>query len=180
MLKKSLFTVALAVSCAAMLLCTTGCSLFKKGSRARVNTLMVSGNYLQPRLLCEIAQFHTHQPVLLFNPADEENPKPAFYYLSPDQKGEQFSPEQFYEMVEHLNPRVVVFMGDNTYYPTEVITEELRENYRVMQLGSTNWEKNAMMLGDILGQGDRLFKEYAEYYEKFLKAPDKQADIPQK
>jgi len=180
MLKKSLFSVALAISCAAMLLCTTSCSLFQKGSRARVNTLMVSGNFLQPRLLCEIAQFHTHQPVFVFSPADEENSAPTFYYLSPNEKGEPFSPAQFYEMVEHLNPRMVVFLGDETFYPTEIITDELRSNYRVMQLSSSNWEKNAMMLGDILGQGDRLYKEYSEYYSKFQEAPDKQAELPQK
>ena len=177
MLKKNLLILSVALCCAALFLCTTGCSLFRKGSRARVNTLMVSGNYMQPRLLCELAQYHTHQPVMVFSPADESN-EASFYYLSPDEKGEPVSPARFKEFVDYLKPRVIVFLGDNTIYPTEIISDEIRSEYRVMILGSNDWSKNAMMLGDLLGQGDRLYKEYVDYYGKFQSAPDKPADLP--
>ena len=177
MLKKNLQLLSVALCCAALLLCTTGCSLFRKGSRARVNALLVSGNYAQPRLLCELAQYHTHQPVMVFNPADESG-EAAFYYLSPDEKAEAVPPARFKEFVDYLKPRVIVFLGDNTIYPTEVISEEIRNDYRVMILGSNDWSKNAMMLGDLLGQGDRLYKEYLDYYGKLLNAPDKAAELP--
>ena len=177
-MKKNLLALSVALCCAALLLCTTGCSLFRKGSRARVNTLMVSGNYMQPRLLCELAQYHTHQPVMVFSPADE-NGEAAFYYLSPDEKAERINPSQFKEFVDYLNPRVVIFLGDDTIYPAEIIDDSLRNDYRVMIFGSSDWGKNAMMLGDHLGQGDRLYKEYVEYYGKFQSAPEKPAELPQ-
>lgn len=179
MLKKAIFAVSVSLCCASLLLCTTGCAAFRKGSRARVNTLLVTGNYLQPRMICELTQDRTHQPVLLFNPA-EGNEEAVFFYLSPNHGVERIEVSQFDEFVDYLNPRVVIFLGDNTYYPEEIVSERLRKDYSVMVLSSSDWGKNALMVGNHLGLGDIIYKHYVEYYNLYQAAPDKAAELPER
>ena len=46
---------------------------FKREGRTRAHTLMITGNYLDSRLLVELAQHRTKQPILLLSPDGFEN-----------------------------------------------------------------------------------------------------------
>ena len=50
-MNRSLIRIAFSLLLCALLFCGTSCALFRKGSRTPVKTLMVTGNFVQPRLL---------------------------------------------------------------------------------------------------------------------------------
>lgn len=153
-------TLALAL-CVALFL-TASCSLFRKSSRARVNTLIVTGNYMKPRLLAELAQYRSKQPIIL---CQQDGADIRLFYLDGNQKSDDIAASKFRDFVEFLNPRTIVFMGDENYVPASLV-EQIKGGFRVMTLTSDDWEKNAQMLGEIMNQPklNRLFKEYLDKY----------------
>ena len=54
---------------------------FKRAGRVRANTLILSGNYVQSRLLADLAQYYSKQPVLLLSP-DVDGAYQLFYLPS--------------------------------------------------------------------------------------------------
>lgn len=162
-----LFTrLAIVAALCTLLVAGSSCSLFKKGSRARVNTLLVTGNYLKPRLLCELAQYRSKQPIILFE-QDEESDAPRLFYLSASNKSEEISAAKFAGFVKYLNPKTVIFLGDESCVPAEYVNQ-VQDDFRVMHLNSTDWDRNAQMLGEILKQPklNRLYLEYLQRYEE--------------
>ena len=124
------------------------CSLFRKSSRARVKTLIVTGNYLQPRLLAELAQERTKQPVFLFQP-EAGGEASRFHFLHANKMSEEISAAKLMDVAVLLNPKTVIVLGDDTCVPAASVAE-LRKEYSVMVLNSDDWEKNAQTLGAYL------------------------------
>lgn len=160
---------SIARSAAALFLCAvlaagmTSCTLFRKSSRTRVKTLLVTGNYLQSRLLAELAQYHSGQPIILFQ-QDPESDAPRLFYMV-DKKSEEIAAAKFAEFVQFLNPKTVAFIGDENCVPADFVNQ-LRKGYRVMIIDSEDWDMNAQTLGDLLDQ-PKVAKEYRNFLSKY-------------
>ena len=146
----------------------SSCSLFKRDDRTRINVLMVTGNFFDSRLICELAQYKTKQPIIVVDP--ESNGAVSIYYApSSEAKTIQIANEEFGDFIDHLNPRTIAVMGGSKFVPANILDILNKKNGNVVQLTNDDWEKNAHALGVMLNQ-DRLVRTYREYREKFIQA----------
>ena len=68
------------------------------------------------------------------------------------------------ELVDFINPRRIVFLGDSDFVPQSFI-DLAQEKYPVFILNSKDWEKNAQSLGDLLKQ-PKLTRLYVDYHDR--------------
>ncbi|NMA42657.1 MAG: hypothetical protein GX946_04670 [Oligosphaeraceae bacterium] len=145
--------------CLALTLSTfTACSAFRREGRTRAHTLMITGNYMNSRLLCDLAQYRTKQPILLFSMDAARNQQ--IFYLPTPPKVEPIRNEEFVDMVSFINPKRIVVVGGSDYVPQEYI-DRISAKFPVMIYNSEDWEHNARMLGDLLNQRS-LRKEFVD------------------
>ena len=135
---------------------------FKREGRTRAHTLMITGNYLDSRLLVELAQHRTKQPILLLSPDGFQNYQ--LFFMPPGAKAVAEPKEKFMELVDFINPRRIVFLGDTDFVPQEFI-DLVQGKYSVFILNSKDWEKNAQSLGDLLKQ-PKLNRLYIDYHDR--------------
>ncbi|NMA48063.1 MAG: hypothetical protein GX945_16025 [Lentisphaerae bacterium] len=139
---------------------------FRRNARARAETLMITANVLDSRLLAELAQVRTKQPIILLSP-DVDGTQRVFYMIDGG-KAVDIGEANFLETVGFINPKRVVVLGGADYVPRQFV-EPLRDNYSVITLDSADWNKNAQVLGEWLDHRS-LAKQYREYSEKISQA----------
>ena len=170
-MKKTASTLIAVLLLCSMMLGGTSCTLFRKSSRARVKTLVVTGNFLQPRLLAELAQERTKQPVFLFQP-EAGGGALRFHFLHANKMSEEISVSKLMDVVSYLNPRTIIVLGDENCVPATCV-EEMRKGYSVMILNSADWEKNAQTLGGYLElpKLQREFRDMKQRYDENVLSP---------
>ena len=170
MSKKSVFLGLASAICLALFLTTSCASLkdkiTKRDSRPPIKVVMVTGNYTEPRLICELAQYRNQAPLIIFNPADGDA-EPRMFYLSGNKQAEEIPSADFEKILSFLNPKVVVFLGGETFCPKKYI-EMASNQFRVYTITGPDWVKNAQSMGDILDQS-RLLREYKDAMERLAK-----------
>ena len=132
---------------------------FKREGRTRAHTLMITGNYLDSRLLVELAQHRTKQPILLLSPDGFQNYQ--LFFMPPGSKAVAEPKEKFLELIDFINPKRIVFLGDTDFVPQSFI-DLVQDKYATFILNIKEWQKNAEALGDLLKQPklDRLYVDY--------------------
>ncbi len=134
---------------------------------SRVETLIICGNYARPRLLAEMAQHKTGQPIILLSPVAGGGLE--FFFLPKQPTAMPFEKSGFTDVVDMANPRQVVILGDTTHVPAEFVNL-LQGRHKLMVLASNDWVRNAESLAKVCG-GWRLVKHYKEQLAK-LDDPD--------
>ena len=170
MSKKSVFLALASVVCLALFL-TTSCAtlkdkITKRDSRTPIKTVMVTGNFTEPRLICELAQYRNQAPLIIFMPA-ENGADPRMFYLSGNKQAEEMPVADFAKFLDFLNPKVVIFLGGDAFCPQKYI-EMASSQFRVYTVTGPDWVKNAQSMGDILAQ-PRLLREYKDAMERLAK-----------
>lgn len=160
-MKKIGLTLLTAVICLLMAQSSSAISLnpFKREGRTRAHTLMITGNYLDSRLLAELAQHRTKQPILLISPDGYQNYQ--LFYMPPGGRAPSEPKEKFLELIEFINPKRIVILGDFEFVPQEFI-DQIQTKYAVIIINSKDWEKNAKSLGQLLKQ-PKLHRMYVDY-----------------
>ncbi|MBP5671729.1 MAG: hypothetical protein J6X49_05020 [Victivallales bacterium] len=145
---------------------------FKREGRTRAHTLMVTGNFVDARLLAELAQHRTKQPIILLSPDGFQNYQ--LFFMPPGDKAVVEPSDNFLSLVDFINPRRIVILGDVNYVPQTFI-DKAREKHTVFVLNSSDWSKNADALGDLLKQ-PKLTRLYEDYRKRLHETnnPDKQ------
>ena len=170
MSKKTVFLGLASVVCLALFLTTSCASLkdkiTKRDSRPPIKTVMVTGNFMEPRLICELAQYRSQSPLFIFTPA-ENGGEPRVFYMSGNNKAEEIPVAGFAEFLDYLKPKVVVFLGGSTYCPQKYI-DQASSQFRTYTVTGPDWTKNAQSMGDILGQ-PRLLRDYKDAMERLAK-----------
>ncbi|MBQ4479788.1 MAG: hypothetical protein II943_04030 [Victivallales bacterium] len=168
-MKKLSVSLAVVLLCMTALVVTSCQKLRRNTSRARVNTLLVTGNYLKPRLLCELAQYRSKQPIILVqNDPDNAEGTARLFYLpgSGSQESEEIAATQFTEFLTFLNPKMVVFVGnEDECYPVDFVYQARNGNFRVLTISSNDWDKNAQLLGEVM-RIPRLSRDYRDQLER--------------
>ncbi len=138
---------------------------FGFGTR-RIDTVVVTGNYAKARLLAEMFQRETKQPIVLISP---EGPgRQELYYLPYSGPAAAFPTEKYAEFMDYLNPRRVIFLGDESYVAASYV-DAVRARFPVMVVNGRDWLQNAKALGVIIR--DRgLAKRYASCFDKLDEA----------
>ena len=157
-----LFPIALSL----LIFSSTGCSAFRREGRTRAHTLMITGNYMNSRLLCDLAQYKTKQPILLFSlDADQSQ---QIFFMPASSKVQQIEEDEFIDIVSFINPKRIVIVGGNEYVPQKFI-DQIRSKFPVMIYNSQDWSLNARMLGELLNQPG-LLKEFNDSKERLAKS----------
>ena len=139
----------------------TGC-VSPWSKKNRVDTLMITGNYSKSRLLAELAQHETKQPIILIDPKASGTPQLFFMPSTPEAMA--FDNGKYKEFVEFLQPARIVFLGDTSFVPQRYI-DEVRASYPTVVINSEDWRKNAKALATVL-KYKKLPKLYAGYLDK--------------
>ncbi|MFW6414164.1 MAG: hypothetical protein ACOCZS_02575 [Verrucomicrobiota bacterium] len=127
-------------------------------------TLMVTGNYAHPRLLAEIAQGETNFPIILVSPEGDDE---RLYYLPPNDDAIALDKDKYLEFIDvMLDPKRVVFIGDEKYIPAQYI-ERVEEKYSTVTISGNNWLKNAEQLERII-KSSGLTKDYRKALQQLL------------
>ena len=129
----------------------------------RVDTLLVTGNFAKSRLLAELYQRQTKQPILLISPEGAGKDQ-LFGLMAAPPQATSVEPEKYIEWVEYLHPTRIIFLGDATVVPQSYI-EQARGRFPTVVLSSRNWLDNAKALGSLM-KDKSLAKLYGSYFEK--------------
>lgn len=147
---------------------------FKREGRTRAQTLLVTGNFLEPRLLVELAQYRTKQPIILIAPDGYGHHR--LFFMPSDTKPVDENEENFVELIDLINPQRVIFLGSSDFVPQRFI-DAAQKKYPVLTLNNQNWEANANTLAELLNQ-PRLTNLFIEYRDRYRAATEaaKQAE----
>ena len=147
-MKKSLFfVVALLVMSFAFNVNAMTWNPFKREGRVKPHTVILTGNYIESRLLAELAQFYTRQPVVLVSKG--EGSETEAFYMPNMKEASKITAEEFVDLVNHIAPKRVIVLGNSDYVPASFI-EQIRDKYPLIQIDGTDWSKNAGTLALII------------------------------
>lgn len=135
----------------------------KKG---RVDTLLITGNIARSRLLAEMIQFKTGQPVLVISPS--ANGEQLYFLPAKDEAG-AIETAKYMEFIDYLHPGRVVILGGPRYVPAD-FANPVRDRYPTLMVAGEDWIKNAEALGKIF-RVRKLPGRYAELLQKIETAP---------
>ena len=111
-----------------------------KGPYQKIQTLIVTGNYSESRLLAELIQTENRQPILLI-PAVNDN---EIYFMPPQKssKALQVPYNELTNFVNFLGVKQIIILGNANYVP-EKYTEKLSDNQVIWRITGNNWKKIA-------------------------------------
>lgn len=132
---------------------------FKSNGRVKASTLLLAGNYVDSRLLAELAQYYSKQPVVMVSP-DVDGGEQLFFMPAVNE-ATPVSPDEFMDIVTYVNPRRIVVLGGNDFVPRKYV-DLARGKFQVITLDSSNWADNAASLGEILNRA-KLRQQFEEY-----------------
>jgi len=135
-------------------------------SKDRVDALVITGNYAKSRLLAELVQQKTKQPIMLISPTDQGDTELFFLPSAPEAMA--LPAEKYVEFVDFLKPKRLVFLGDDAYVPPAYL-EMLRDSYPTVVVTSNDWQKNAEALAEMF-ECRKLAKDYAAYLAQLEEA----------
>jgi len=120
---------------------------FKRTGRVKASTLLVTGNFIYSRLLTELAQYYSKQPIITISPDVDGGHQ--LFFMPATNNASAIAADEFMDVVEYINPKRVVVLGGGDYVPREFV-DLARAKYSVILLDSDDWNKNAESLAEIL------------------------------
>ena len=125
-----------------------------------VNTLIVIGNYRIPRLMADLIQSETKQPILLI-PSDTDGK--IFFMPAKDQT----MPVEFDDLtdfIKYLKPGKIVVLGDKRYVPERYLNA-IDPSQTVISITNKSWKKISDTTSRILDL-TYLKRRFADYEAK--------------
>jgi hypothetical protein len=128
-----------------------------------VRRIVVTGNFVKPRLIAELARKETKTPYLLF-PAPGDNR----IFFCPGGKGPalEIREADLSRFVEFVGPKQLIVLGDPRFVPQYYLSA-LGANCETIVIDSDNWFTNATTLGNLLN-----YKSLPERYKSSLERMD--------
>jgi hypothetical protein len=130
-----------------------------------VNTLIVIGNYRIPRLMADLIQSETKQPILLV-PGDTDGK--IFFMPAKDQT----MPVEFDDLtdfIKYLKPGKIVVLGDKRYVPEKYLNA-IDSSQTVISITNKSWKRVAETTSRILDL--TYLKRRFRKYEAKIKSGD--------
>jgi hypothetical protein len=120
--------------------------IFKKKPR-RVESLIITGNFIKSRILAELVQDEINQPVLLLPTGNEDD---VCYYLPPKGQALEVEAKDFISFVEFLQPRKVLFLGNAQYAAPAYHDALLQHSIVTWAVTNDDWEQIANSVGETM------------------------------
>ena len=118
-----------------------------KGPYQKIQTLIVTGNYSESRLLAELIQVENRQPILLIPAVNDKE-----IYFMPPQKSSKAMSVPYNELtnfVNFLGAKQIIILGNSNYVP-EKYTEKFTNNQVIWRITGDNWNKVAASMAVFL------------------------------
>jgi len=139
-------TVAMALVSASLLAGTwDGPYRPNKGPDKAIQTLVITGNYLKPRLLAELIQVESKQPVLLL----PSQPGGMIFFLPSNETAMEVDSANFAKFLKFANPKRIIVIGDERFVP-ESYTRQIDPNLTVWRVKNKDWKQVAEDAEDLL------------------------------
>jgi hypothetical protein len=118
-----------------------------RGPYHKIQTLLVTGNYSEPRLLAELIQAENRQPILLIPAINREN----IYFMPPQRasKALQIPHDELTNFVNFIGPEQILILGNTNYVPNKY-TEKITNNQVIWRVTGKNWKNIAASVGKFL------------------------------
>jgi hypothetical protein len=115
-------------------------------AKRRAHTVLITGNYEQPRLLADLVQLSTNQPYIIL-------PRTATgkIYFCPvnEKKFIALERDELNSFLIRLRPRQVILLGDVRYVPAKC-EKLLKKNNVVVRIQGESWEKISITVSQLL------------------------------
>ncbi len=121
-------------------------SWFNSQRAKRVEVLIVTTNHIKSKLLADLIQYETNQPILLLPTGNE---KDKMYFLLPTHESDEVSEKDFVRFIDFLQPKNVLFLGDENYAPSHYI-DSIKDVVGAWLIPGSNWQVIARSAGDML------------------------------
>ena len=121
-------------------------SWFRKNKAKRVDSLIITGNYVKSRILAELIQRETKQPILLLPSGEEVN---VMFFLTPTDETLEIKKQDYLKFIDFLQPKRALFLGNEAYSPSEYM-EPLKDEIPVWSVTNNDWEKIVFSVGEFL------------------------------
>lgn len=144
-----------------------GMNPFSREGRTRAETLIITGNFREPRLIAELAQYRTKQPILIIAPDGYGNH--SLFFMPSGTKPMTETADNFSGILALINPRRVVVLGGSDFVPAQFV-DIAQKKYPVILLPNADMEVVAHTLGDLMSQ-PKLKTDFLDY-RKRLKMAD--------
>ena len=128
-----------------------------KNPEKRVNTLIVVGNYIKPRLMADLIQIETKQPILLL-PTSVSG---KIYFIPAKDETLQVPYEDMQSFIKYLGPGKIIVLGGKQFVLDKFI-KKIDPAQTVIRVENEKWEKIAVMVSNILNLTflERRYKKY--------------------
>ena len=132
------------------------------GPKRKPVTLVITANYVTPRLLAELILNESSQPYLLLPAADQENKK-IFFCSRKNNNTMVIAEKHLNRFINFLGVKRIIVLGNTTYVPQRYI-DMLDHNTPVMRIESNDWYRIAEELNYMLNLSnlDKNFKKLRE------------------
>ncbi len=115
-----------------------------QGPSKEITTLVVSGNYTKTRVLAELIQGETNQPILLVT-----NEGGKLFFMPGKGPCLEVQDADFSNFVKMVNAKQVLVLGDTRYVP-ESYTKRMDPKQTVIRVDNKDWYQVAVTVGKIL------------------------------
>ncbi len=151
------------------------------GPKRQIHTLVVTGNYVSPRLLAELIQNESRQPFALFPTAGSNDSR---IFVCPA-KSDAFvvTESEFCRMVNFMNPRRIVVLGNSDYVQPKYL-KLLDRRIPLFIVDGSDWQRCAdeltfmLNLSNLSGNYKRLHAELVSSYRPLPQAPAAEETAP--
>jgi hypothetical protein len=116
-----------------------------KGPDKEINTLVITGNYLKPRLMAELIQVEAKQPILLL----PSQPGGMIFFLPSNDTAMEVDSANFAKFLKFANPKRIILIGDERYVP-ESYAKQINPNLTVWRVKNNDWKQVAADAEDLL------------------------------
>ena len=150
---------------------------FKTPGR-NIETLVITGNYRQPRLIADLFQNETNQPIIVL-PSDNGD---KAYFLSGNRSDETLIIEKkdFANFVKFCNPKLILIIGDKHYTQDEFI-DLINSKQTKVRINNKYWLDVVKTIQQFFGLTyiERDFKQQMELINSGkLYQPSENASVP--
>ena len=125
-----------------------------------VNTLIIIGNRRKPRIMADIIQAETKQPILVI-PADSDG---KIFFMPAKDTTMDVEFDDLRNFVKYLKPRRIVVLGDERYVPKQYL-DQIDPSQTVVVVKNKSWRKIASMTQEVMDL-TYLKREYAKAEDK--------------
>ena len=150
------------------------------GPKRRVHTMIITGNYKNPRLLAELIQDESRQPYILRPDPRDEVQKICF--CPPSRKeGMEIQEKNLNAFIRTAGPKRIIILGDERYVPRRY-EAMLDGKIPIVRVTGENWQRIAEELTFMLNLSnlDRNFRKLQEkMYNDIVRPISRPAPKPQ-